>query len=57
LKNILGEVSAEAYKTAAAPSTSTSTSGGGAATDSAGVGPTPEEFAKGTSTSDTTPPP
>jgi molecular chaperone DnaK len=57
LKNILGEVSAEAYKTAAAPSTSTSTSGGGAATDSAGVGPTPEEFAKGTTTSDTTPPP
>lgn len=57
LKNILGEVSAEAYKTAAAPSTSTSTSGGGAATDPAGVGPTPEEFAKGTSTSDTTPPP
>jgi molecular chaperone DnaK len=57
LKNILGEVSAEAYKTAAAPSTSTSTSGGGAATDPAGVGPTPEEFAKGASTSDTTPPP
>jgi molecular chaperone DnaK len=57
LKNILGEVSAEAYKTAAAPPTSTSTSGGGAATDSAGVGPTPEEFAKGTTTSDTTPPP
>jgi molecular chaperone DnaK len=58
LKNILGEVSAEAYKTAAAtPSTSTSSSGGGATTDPAGVGPTPEEFAKGTSTSDTTPPP
>ena len=57
LKNILGEVSAEAYKAAGAPSASTSTPGGGATADAAGAGATPEEYAKGTSTSDTTPPP
>jgi len=57
LKNILGEVSAEAYKAAGAPSASTSTAGGGATADAAGAGATPEEYAKGTSTSDTTPPP
>src|SRR5690349_15783882 len=57
LKNILGEVSAEAYKAAGAPSASTSTAGGGATADAAGAGVTPEEYAKGTSTSDTTPPP
>ena len=56
LKNILGEVSAEAYKAAGAPSASTSTPGGGATADAAGAGATPEEYAKGTSTSDTTPP-
>ena len=56
LKNILGEVSAEAYKAAGAPSASTSSPGGGATAD-AGAGATPEEYAKGTSTSDTTPPP
>ena len=57
LKNILGEVSAEAYKAAGAPSASTSTPGGGTTADAAGAGATPEEYAKGTSTSDTTPPP
>jgi molecular chaperone DnaK len=58
LKNILGEVSAEAYKAAGAPSASTSTPGGGATADASGAaGATPEEYAKGTSTSDTTPPP
>jgi molecular chaperone DnaK len=57
LKNILGEVRAEAYKAAGAPSASTSTPGGGATADAAGAGATPEEYAKGTSTSDTTPPP
>ena len=57
LKNILGEVSAEAYKAAGAPSASTSTAGGEATADAAGAGATPEEYAKGTSTSDTTPPP
>jgi molecular chaperone DnaK len=57
LKNILGEVSAEAYKAAGAPSASTSTPGAGATADAAGAGATPEEYAKGTSTSDTTPPP
>jgi molecular chaperone DnaK len=57
LKNILGEVSAEAYKAVGAPSASTSTPGGGATADAAGAGATPEEYAKGTSTSDTTPPP
>ncbi len=57
LKNILGEVSAEAYKAAGAPSASTSTPGGGATADAVGAGATPEEYAKGTSTSDTTPPP
>jgi molecular chaperone DnaK len=57
LKNILGEVSAEAYKAAGAPSASTSTPEGGATTDAAGAGATPEEYAKGTSTSDTIPPP
>ena len=57
LKNILGEVSAEAYKAAGAPSASTSTPGGGATADAAGAGATPEEYAKGTSTSDATPPP
>ena len=57
LKNILGEVSAEAYRAAGAPSASTSTPGGGATADAAGAGATPEEYAKGTSTSDTTPPP
>ena len=57
LKNILGEVSAEAYKAAGAPSASTSTPGAGATADAAGAGATPEEYAKGTSTSDTIPPP